>query len=169
MYDIPPGHEIDPSILEHLESSTPRILENNLEEVKGKVEELRSISERLRASLNDFREKILISEEPTVMRTSAYSGFHPNLYGTDPLQYTDSSDPICTKNAPYNAIKHIDSMQGNFVNIKRIYLQNPYISIYVYDAGSVPNTRFCDECFTLMNKTFVIYNAKTEMSPEALT
>jgi hypothetical protein len=59
-------------------------------------------------------------------------------------------------------------MQGNFKGIIRIYQENPSISIYVYDAGSVPNIRFSDVSFSMMNKTFVIYNAKTEMSPEAL-
>ena len=100
------------------------------------------------------------------MRTSVYSGFHPYRVGTEPFQYSDSIDRFCTRNAPYNAINHLSNMEGNLNGIIRMNQIYPRVFLYSYDVGSAPSLGFKDYSFNMMDKKFVMYNARTEMYTE---
>lgn len=157
-------NQIDESSSDTEQSNTAIELEKKIEETRYKVRELGNISDNIKASINEFREKILIAREPTVIRTSAYSSHNPDNYGTDPTSYYDGMDPCCTKNAPYNAINHLNSMEGNIKWIVKINETYPNISLYIYDQNECPtNIGFKDISFNMRDKIIVIYNGKTDM------
>ena len=158
----------DASSSDNIQSKTVIKLEKNIEESRSKVLELRSLFEKITSDMNNFRERILIAQEPTVIRTSVYSSHNPDRYGTDPISRYDGMDPCCTRNAPYNAINHLNSMEGNMKWIVKINETYPNICLYIYDQNEHPTVTVKDESFNMLDKTIVIYNGKMEMDQKDL-
>jgi len=110
-----------------------------------------------------LEEKLLIAREPYVPRTLAYSQYNTSVYGTDPTAFRAKIELSCTKNAPFNAIKYLNSMEGNLKWITGLREEYPNVMFYVYEKGSSYSLGFKDYKFNVADKVYIIYNAKTEM------